>query len=722
MLKYAREIATFPSLAPYPIPSAVLLCKTPFRDQLIFSCVSTVGRYASGKRTIVSFRRDGKWHCCACGYQHVNCKHIPHAIAFADSRGLLAVNADGEDDGLEEDEDEMALLLKTSCRMAVKPRHSISHLPIPPPRWCSSSTELLSRSSNIFRGDFCSSLLPLDAASRCACGTSFQDVSVEKKQDRLVRAATVYGLSAANEVKIELISCPSCRHARRSIGPDLSSSGIFNWNNKMLFTHALLNAYTNAFTTSETPFSAWCLYIRRQYQENESDIGFCSDETLVRVWFAFVVLQQLDSGMTCPTCGPTPNVIVVDGISLGTQSSKLVPGIRPPTHVDEASERMETISTYQARNLPAIPQVVLRTEALELLDQACKGDGSALKPSDDFATKYPAYYSFLCLIQSVGRRSPHFAAYRSLAQQAASPDIVLQLIPYDTIDHVVALSLPDFGAPDWLQSQCPAIGAIINGHTAEGTPLPWAVREMAGWLGDRSREVYGRLALHDPGPISEDVEPQSWRTTGTLYGLPPIHSRRVYAKLVHEAEAMKPGVVVVDRDVDDSTRSGCNKYYKSYSKNGLTGGIFVMWCTHSVCLGFHSIPVAEGRNDVFSAIYTHFRTAPEIVIYDFACKLATYCFTREARYFRHTRFLIDELHAHDHHHCGQASLASNVMAYDSRVRQANTSAAECGNKGMKRIRKSVSFMTYEHAVIYTKVFLDIWNRSVTARMGKVRRS
>ncbi|KAG1761655.1 hypothetical protein EDD22DRAFT_733062, partial [Suillus occidentalis] len=60
----------------------------------------------------------------------------------------------------------------------------------------------------------------------------------------------------------------------------------------------------------------------------------------------------------------------------------------------------------------------------------------------------------------------------------------------------------------------------------------------------------------------------------------------------------------------------CNKFYKTYSKNNLTGGILVLWCTHSVCLGFHSIPVAEGRNDVFSAIYTQFLVAPKVINYD----------------------------------------------------------------------------------------------------------
>ncbi|KAI0778784.1 hypothetical protein BD413DRAFT_601469 [Trametes elegans] len=169
----------------------------------------------------------------------------------------------------------------------------------------------------------------------------------------------------------------------------------------------------------------------------------------------------------------------------------------------------------------------------------------------------------------------------------------------------------------------------------------------------------------------------------TCYGLPAIRARWLYPKLCYDN---------ADTDVNTDDHGECNKFYKSYPRNGLAGGILVLWCTHSICLGFHTIPVTEGRNDVFSALYTRFPTAPEIIIYDFACQLAPYCFTREAEFFAHTRFFIDELHAQGHSRCGRACFASNAMCYDARVRAANTSAAECRNKGVWRIRKSVSYM------------------------------
>ena len=42
-------------------------------------------------------------------------------------------------------------------------------------------------------------------------------------------------------------------------------------------------------------------------------------------------------------------------------------------------------------------------------------------------------------------------------------------------------------------------------------------------------------------------------------------------------------------------------------------------------MGFHIIEKAEGRNDVFSAVYTRWKEAPKMIIYDFSCQLEKYC-------------------------------------------------------------------------------------------------
>jgi hypothetical protein len=86
-------------------------------------------------------------------------------------------------------------------------------------------------------------------------------------------------------------------------------------------------------------------------------------------------------------------------------------------------------------------------------------------------------------------------------------------------------------------------------------------------------------------------------------------------------------------------------YLTSHAPNfmlteGLTGGLLVIWCRHGIAIGFHNIPVGEGRNDVFSVIYTRFPTPPKFIIYDFACTLGPYSLLREAEYFKNPYFLM----------------------------------------------------------------------------------
>ena len=154
----------------------------------------------------------------------------------------------------------------------------------------------------------------------------------------------------------------------------------------------------------------------------------------------------------------------------------------------------------------------------------------------------------------------------------------------------------------------------------------------------------------------------------------------------------------------------CGKYYDTYKKQGLVGGLMILWCCHLICVRFHIIPICEGRDDVFSALYTQWPTAPKIVVYDFTCQLAPYCLLREPQFFRDTRFLVDQFHASGHTKCSRASSSTYVMQFDLNLQVINTSAVEVGNSGAAKIQKSVSYMTQWHAIQYTKVYMDITNR------------
>ncbi|ESK96333.1 hypothetical protein Moror_7119 [Moniliophthora roreri MCA 2997] len=231
-------------------------------------------------------------------------------------------------------------------------------------------------------------------------------------------------------------------------------------------------------------------------------------------------------------------------------------------------------------------------------------------------------------------------SYYHLTHQPTN--IVLQLVQYCTIKHLRHIHMTGIGE-DWFQSIFPTFGSIIMIHAQLKTNLPLAVCQVAHWLAERADTVYTKLAQHDAAPVNMQHHVQAllwpWYHSGTFYGLPAVRSHQIYTKLKDDGTAV---------DQDSEQIGDCNKFYKTYSKNNLTGGIMVLWCRHSICLGFHSIPRAEGHNNVFSAIYTRFPKAPQVIVYDFACQLAPYCLIHEAQYFRDTQFLIDEFHAHDH--------------------------------------------------------------------------
>ena len=203
------------------------------------------------------------------------------------------------------------------------------------------------------------------------------------------------------------------------------------------------------------------------------------------------------------------------------------------------------------------------------------------------------------------------------------------------------------------------------------------------------------------------IPPGNHLVTGVCYGSPAVRVRPKYTHLPDDSALEDKLQNLAERATGDTV---CGKYYEKYKKPGLVGGLMVLWCCHSVCVGFHIIPTYEGRNDVFSALYTQWPTAPKVVVYDFACQLAPYCLLREPQFFRNTRFLVDQFHASGHTKCSKASSSTYVMQFDPNLQVINTSAAEVGNSGAAKIRKSVSYMMQRHAIQYTKVYMDVMNR------------
>jgi len=260
--------------------------------------------------------------------------------------------------------------------------------------------------------------------------------------------------------------------------------------------------------------------------------------------------------------------------------------------------------------------------------------------------------------------------------------------------------------PDNLGALIPAFGMIFRNLEANPHPVPdgWMdlFRELASLLAKRSKDVFenlrdSRRVIHETEVVESGDE--DWRQTGCYYGKPPCRLRPFY-----EGRDVEPKSSNITED------GTCRKFYATYGKKNLTGGLMALWCPHLVCLGFHQIPRAEGRNDVFSALLKYWEKAPEVVVYDFACQLGPYCMAREPDFFKDTLFVVDEMHANGHNNCSQAAWISNYMQVRPGLMPVNSSAAESSNAGLSRIRKSVSYMNQEHAIAFTYVYLCVWNR------------
>ena len=207
--------------------------------------------------------------------------------------------------------------------------HSVSYLPIGPPAWLQINGDQLK--GRPFRGGInLPEVFYLDDASRCSCGSRAPGI------DPTISEVIIFTSTTAICKSIETAYCLLCRYTKGRVGPDLGEFGIFNWNNRYAFSHELMNNYTAQFTTSITPFFAFHQTILNTYLCEESPEPFVSLHVFCSAWFAFIRLQKLETNMQCSRCGPNPQIVIADGVSISFPRHR-VAGLRPPTSTDRST-------------------------------------------------------------------------------------------------------------------------------------------------------------------------------------------------------------------------------------------------------------------------------------------------------------------------------------------------------------------------------------------------
>ncbi|KAL9935199.1 hypothetical protein V8E36_006275 [Tilletia maclaganii] len=604
-------------------------------------------------------------------------------------------------------------------------------------------------------------VLPFEGLGRCGCGEQYNP-SVTTS----VRTCTIFHSHGAVKKLIEVQQC-SCRRRgeTRTIGPDLASFQLFNWSVDLVFTHELLHSYTSQLAASPTPLSAFHTTVSDAYAEHRCSIPFVAKSTFIKVYFAFIKLQDAEVTFACPLCGPTPSVVIADGVVLSHSSKLRHELLRPPT-----------TATGQS-NARALPGKVLQPVPSSRLREALREVSQSLAVSDT-TRRSLAMSSFRDMVTIAlptlhPQRAQVLQAIQALLDQICQPELLRNLDLTSAVRFVVR----ELAAEEGIWQMCrPNTVVWLRRLASESTPFPSSTSDqistslahLSPSLGHLARllQDYGRSntsllspavmklrpllsaladlvvlqhvwfgvqegdvvsTVLDSQSAADTTQPIPYAQSGSLYGAEQCRQRPVYVKFGEKADSLGSGDALPLGD----TPGPCKKYFANYVSQRQTGGIMALWCRHLICVGFHIIPRCEGRNDVFSAIFTRWPTPPTTIIYDFACQLAPqlrtefrehpyapYCLAREPTFFKDVLFVVDQMHQHGDATCTSSSFLSTYMLTNPDLQHVNSSAAEWGNAGLARIRKSVSYCAQEHAMLLIKQFLSVWNRKRMLLMEK----
>ncbi|KAK7014728.1 hypothetical protein VNI00_019316 [Paramarasmius palmivorus] len=296
-------------------------------------------------RTVVTYEGPdsggGKWLCVRCPGKR--CAHVKMAM-----RLLNVVVGNVDDDGEDEESDIPLdqMFMIDSGNPGYMNESGISYLPILPPEWASLPEDppLYPRVPPDFPVP---TTLPLDHLSRSACGKAFFDPAAPIIQ----KECSIYTLVGKITSQICVQTCPFCpRHHKCFIGPEPRTLGIFNFNNSVLFTHELLNEYTNRYTGSETPFASFVIAIARVYHGRGE--RFVGEDLFRSAWFAFASLQCMTGDMSCPECGEMPDTVIFDGVTLSFAKRHLQDTMQPPTYIPPGALKRQRVRVKEQQWIP----------------------------------------------------------------------------------------------------------------------------------------------------------------------------------------------------------------------------------------------------------------------------------------------------------------------------------------------------------------------------------
>ena len=150
----------------------------------------------------------------------------------------------------------------------------------------------------------------------------------------------------------------------------------------------------------------------------------------------------------------------------------------------------------------------------------------------------------------------------------------------------------------------------------------------------------------------------------------------------------------------------CSKLFPEHSR--LTPGLFIVTCCcpKKKVYGFKKMIQGESPRIIFDLIMTRFEDDYNpTIIYDASCRIKEYGLNREPARFSSLRFATDPLHCDNHTSCSQA-FQSNIY---TDLKAKNKEACEQFNSVLRSVQHSVTYMGFDNYLTALKVFISFHN-------------
>ncbi|XP_066271346.1 uncharacterized protein [Branchiostoma lanceolatum] len=596
-----------------------------------------------------------------------------------------------------------------------KPHDGVSYRPIPYPTWPDEMMELKDKLRSGL-AQYPEHLVPSIWDATCKHGNPWDTRDPVKEGWVTHRGVTIHDAEGAvldyvdpitKETRERVVYFrPTTGNCTCKLPYDGQEDLVFNFSNKAMYAYNMLTKYMHFMIENRTPLRGFHRACQRE--NNLSKTNLTSYNTFLYAYNSFERLLNIDwtTSFQCPTCRTQPEVVIMDGITLGFRKD-LIPELQDdvqhsdPPVINSGSRHQDRVvikrdpTRVALRRFAGVGKALSLHECREMEREMCSSGHASLsnlvrrlrggQRKDVVAPK--TYRDFLI---QVSRNTPacgttQVAGSGQDATRAIIKEIAEGLNIKDSVNH---------GKLSMLQQTAPVISDVIDRVAPDGD-VPADVRAvlldlvekvMAPYQDGLSPDIsdYPAVTQPDsPNSLTYSFFPSQWRRHGDGYFTADVRNTRAKERT-----------------------SDCRKESRGHPT--LTAGVFTLYCQHAICYGFEVMLEPESPKYPFRILKSRFSTAPSVIIYDNACQLHSYCLNRDPGFFQNSRFFVDRLHFKNHKGCSKGYCLDMYKAsFD--ILTINSQINEQANSGLRRIEGQLSYMNPRNFLHRLVTFLAVKN-------------